>query len=329
MKKKPGKWALCWDQCQKHGGSDRAHMAKGLCTMCWQQERKAGTLGRGPSVPAPQQPATRQEEEMSEAAPRWHYQYACCKGCGSTTRPHHGDGNCTECAMLASGMHPGLAARTIADNMADFGVPHKTEEQERLKGVLARKFPEGHIPITILPPEPVWTPLPVMPARDIKADPERGGLVNPANPPPAWVFRDKEHEELFVPLPEEVCNTDGEIGPGVQIGGFVDEQGQPVPTAPVVVHPLIRAIEEAVEEQAVYNEVRYKLTANPAQNVESAARQIVPYDGIDRSLALADFTTEQLLSEINSRFAAMQRQWQESSEVASRYARIAAIMEGK
>lgn len=341
-KKPEGRWALCWDHCQKCGGTDRAHMAKGLCTRCWKQEQKAGTLGNWRSVPAPQEVA------VSKIAPRWHYQYVACKGCGTTTRPHHSNGQCTECVMLAQGVHPGKAARVIED-MKGFGVPLAADEEQRLKGVLARKYPEGHTPVTILPTDPIVAPPPAMPARDTKAEPahggpvkaaglarldaeyqkivarpepERGGLVNPANPPPAWVFREQERDRPVPPM--EMLTV--EIAPGLsvplgeQIGGLVDEQGEPMPTEPAQSAEYL-----TTEEVPIYNEVRYLQTASP----EPVARLIVPYDGPDRNIALADFTAEELLAEINTRFAAMQGQWQDALEVSRRYARIAAIMEGK
>jgi hypothetical protein len=58
-------------------------------------------------------------------------------------------------------------------------------------------------------------------------------------------------------------------------------------------------------------------------------RSPAPRTAIDRIITLADFTTEELLEEINGRVAAMQRQWQDSLDLAARYARIAQIVGGQ
>jgi hypothetical protein len=135
-------WGRGWPHCQKHKGTDRKHLARGLCAACYMEETRAGTLHDWPTTPSVAAAPEAAEQETPVAprsAPKWHYNHAACKGCGTTTRPHHSDSYCTQCVMEQQGDTPAQAARKIAQGLEAVEAPLTTPQRERLGVLMERK----------------------------------------------------------------------------------------------------------------------------------------------------------------------------------------------
>lgn len=334
-------WGRGWPHCQKHKGTDRKHLARGLCSVCYMEETREGTLHDWPTTPsvaaAPHAP-----EQEAPVAQKWHYNHAACKGCGTTTRPHHSDGYCTQCVMERQGLTPAQATHKIAQGLEVLDAPLSPPQQERLGVVMERKHGGTVNPAAGLARLDAEY-------RNVvaKAEPARGGLVNPAADIPTWVPRDtpplavpsdvlmaESTPGQSVPLGEyivpEELTMEGVPQPGEQIGGFVDAAGEPVPTEPVACLEVVPGVEHQVRLRATMPDDSPRSFTmgiygpNPGDDLRPARPT-----AIDRIVALADFTTEELLAETNGRVAVMQRQWQDHLDIAARYARIAQIIGGK
>ena len=84
-----GRWSPLWDSCQLCGATELPHRGRGLCTLCYARLR---LLHRLPAL-------TEYVVEGGRNDGEWARDFSACRGCGTTSRPHHARGMCLRCYM--------------------------------------------------------------------------------------------------------------------------------------------------------------------------------------------------------------------------------------